>query len=97
MKEKTPGQVMISSLLGMWELLESELPRTPFHTTWFRSLEFVPKKFDKHITNECGYYSDLKIGHRKNIINCPNQALAPVLYLNAQVPPSEDWSKKGIL
>src|ERR1019366_661989 len=42
-----------------------------------QSLEFFPKKFNKHITNECGYNSDLKIGRRKNILERPNQSLAP--------------------
>ena len=53
------------------------VPTCRFLNTWLRSLQFVSKKFNKHITNERGYYSDLKIGHRKNIFNGPKQALAP--------------------
>jgi hypothetical protein len=41
-----------------------------------RSLESLPKKFNKDITDECGYKSDHKIGRRKNIPDGPNQTLA---------------------
>ena len=39
-------------------------------------LDFLPKKFNKDVADECGYKSDHKIGRRKNIPDGPNQTLA---------------------
>jgi hypothetical protein len=38
-----------------------------------RSLGFPPKVFNKCVTKEYSYHSDLKIGRRKNILDGPNQ------------------------